>query len=278
MDLRAARRWERARLAVIANLLFVMALQLPTPDRDPRSLTIFLSCLYLAIFLGLSLNAYSFVDAARRAQLDALMEKLGLRGCHVVCRYYDGELELGVDQGWLGRDGYVLRFEGAVSRFVLPRDAMVDEPKGWDVTVEVDDRPIRISIRGQKSRDRGDAEQLLQGWPASHEAGSVILPPSTPQARNRLWYIVRALEIPGPLMAIALPLAWMIKGFFVPQGMSLLRWALLIVPLAIYLLATPFLARRLRRRDEALLAALPASSVPAAPPLPEAPQNVSNAS
>jgi hypothetical protein len=264
-------------LAVIANLLFVVALQLPTPDRDPRSFAIFLAAFFAAAILGFSLKFYSFIDAARRAQLDALVGKLRIRGCHVVCRYYDGELELGSDEGWLGREGFALRFEGAESRFIVTRQTMVAEPTNGELVVRVEGRPIRISVRAQNPRDRDDTEQLLRGWPASDDGVGVVLPPSTLQARSWDWYLVRAFESLAPGYWLAMILAWTIK-IFVPESLTWLRWSLMTVPFGISLVAALLLARRLKRRDEALIAAFPLSSVPETVSMPETPATVSNAS
>jgi hypothetical protein len=253
-------------LAVIANLLFVAYLLIPTGDADYRTIVAFFVTFFTGAALTLSIDAYSFVDTARRAQLDRLVRKFGINGFHVVCRYFDGDLELGVDKGWLARDGYALRFEGAASRFSITREMMVAEPEGRDIAVEVNGRPIRISVSAQRTNDTDVVDSIMRGWPSSEGLNlDRILPPSAPQARPWYWYLARALEKVSLAFKLSLPLVMITKGLFVPQSLTWLRWSLIFFPFVATLVAALILAHRLKRKDDALIAALPATSEPMVP-------------
>ncbi|MGV3615766.1 MAG: hypothetical protein ACO1SV_10575 [Fimbriimonas sp.] len=260
LDLRAAKRRERIRAAIVFNLFFVSAILMAEsmrvhPLKDPVMVYVRLFCLFVTFF-GVAVTFHSFVGTARRAQLGSLKGK-GTDGCHVLCQIYDGAFLLGRDRGWLGRDEALLRFEGATTRFVVGAENLLQPVEGRELLVDVRGRAIRIVFTGESPDDKNLLPDTLHGWPRSETPSSEIrLPPSTPQPRSHAWYAFEVL-IQTAIVPIVVSFVARFGQLLIPGDHLLLRRVLIYGPFVLYAIAFIPLMRRAKRREEAIIAALP---------------------
>jgi hypothetical protein len=253
IDLRGARRWERTRLAVIGNLLFLGCASLFSWFDVPKSEGFFVVALLGGFALAASLQFHSFVRIAAREQLEDLAKRLGLIGCHVTCQFFEGDFEIGSDCGYLARDGGMLRFEGATSRFVISKASLTREP---DLEVRkpvLELETMRIQIKPDRDTDVDHTSFYLNRW--LREGGPISeerLPPRTPQKRSWSWYLERAVERHAVVISFAM-LATHFRLLF-PESLKELRLFIFGMPvaaLAVFMVRT---AAKLREEDREQLA------------------------
>lgn len=255
VDLRKARRWERARFALMANLLFVACLGAFGWFGFEKDDSLALGGFALCVLIAFSAKVHSFIRISRRKQFEAVAQLLNLTGAHVECRFFEGEFEVGTDTGYLAREGGMLRFEGETSRFAISPASLASEPNLDARNPDLMLSGARIRIKPDGTSDADLTSVLLNRW--LRHGGTVSeerLPPRLPQARSWTWYFERGGETYILALGLANPLAYLAKNLLVPERLQWLRLLILGAPLTWFLIATLLAAIRIRREDQRHLA------------------------
>lgn len=254
VDLRRAWRWERMRWAVAGNLVFLAWACICGWFGSPPHAGFIAFFLLSGIGVAFTTLFHSFVRTARREQLEDFARRQGRVGCHVTCRFYEGDFEIGSDFGYLAREGGMLRFEGTTSRFALAASSLVSQPDLKARNPDLHLEAMRIRIKPDRDPDADDTSVILNRWlQTGGSVGEEHLPPRTPQARSWGWYFERAGEQHQIALSFTLFVSMFLK-MLVPESLKWLRFLIIGLPVPCLLLIIIRTAFRLRRDDEAWLA------------------------